>query len=409
MNREFHSLTEDEQFALAANRRTLGLLDREEIMSARPGHSSQELSVGLPHLSGFWTFVGDIHGRLQDLPKPGHPVVQVGDMGIGFIRADEDARFIRSRDDLWFIRGNHDNPFLCQNHPRHLGDWGRHEFMFWVSGAWSIDQNFRVEGVSWWREEELSTAQGRDAYVTAKPRLMVTHDAPSSLFIDHGPMELGGFRPSATATLLQSKFRSPSARNLAVRPSPREPGLHHRLHPLPLPRLLREPCLVRRERSHVPRMIDHMISPTPQRIPRSAQRFLVLRQPAAAFHRQPAAVERQTAPLRQTASATAKPQTPSRIFSPPTPAGWLEKAAAGCRSTKRSAPPNAAPSQSTRQAVGRVCAAREMPFLQPRASQHRPAGVAIERVKTSDTTHSRAGSRHTRPTSEHSSKVSTKH
>jgi hypothetical protein len=165
----------------------------------------------LPPLAGFWTFVGDIHGRPQDLPKPGHPVVQVGDMGIGFIREEEDVTFLRHRDDLWFIRGNHDNPFACQNHPRYLGDWGQHEFMFWVSGAWSVDQNFRVEGVSWWREEELSAKQGSeafDAYVTAKPRLMVTHDAPSSLFMNHGPMELGGFRPSATSTLLQSMLEA---------------------------------------------------------------------------------------------------------------------------------------------------------------------------------------------------------
>lgn len=178
---------------------------RDKFRASIPGASI------LPPLTDLWTFVGDIHGRLQDLPKPGHPVIQVGDLGLGFVRADEDEKYLRHRDDLWFIRGNHDNPFTCQRHPRYLGDWGRHEFMFWVSGAWSIDQNFRIEGRSWWREEELSAAQGReafDAFFDARPRLMLSHDGPSSLFIDGGPMEIGGFRSSATATLLQSMLEA---------------------------------------------------------------------------------------------------------------------------------------------------------------------------------------------------------
>jgi hypothetical protein len=198
-------------------------------------------TTALPSLTGFWTFVGDIHGRLQDLPKPGHPVVQVGDIGIGFIREDEDARYIRSRDDLWFIRGNS----------------------------------------------------------------------------------------------------------------------------------------------------------------RSAQSFLGLRQPAAAFRRQPAAVECQPASLHQTASATAKPQSRSRILPHPTPAG--------CRSTKRCAQLMTAASQRIRPTVGRVCVARVMSFRQHLTSQHRAAEVTNESTNNSNAAHSRAGYRHTRPTFDHPLKLSTEH
>jgi hypothetical protein len=173
--------------------------------------TNSSLKASLPPLVGCWTFVGDVHGRLESLPKCEHPVIQVGDMGLGFVSAQEDEKHLRCRDDLWFIRGNHDDPAACRVHPRYLGDWGRHEFMFWVSGAWSIDQDFRVEGVSWWRDEELNFEQGGrafDDYVAARPRVMVSHDGPASLFMNDGPMELFAFRASSTATLLQTMFEA---------------------------------------------------------------------------------------------------------------------------------------------------------------------------------------------------------
>lgn len=170
--------------------------------------NASKINTPLPLLSGAWTFVGDVHGQLDDLPKFS-PVIQLGDLGIGFVDPYADDRLIKTRDDFWFIRGNHDDPDLCRKHPRYLGDWGGHECMFWVGGAWSIDQNFRVEGVDWWREEELTAAQGEQAladYIEAKPRVMITHDGPRSLFDYRGPMEIWQFRPSFTANLLQAMF-----------------------------------------------------------------------------------------------------------------------------------------------------------------------------------------------------------
>ena len=52
-----------------------------------------------------------------------------------------------------------------------------------MGGAASPDRRLRVRGVDWWEDEECSVAElsavvGR--YAAAKPRIMVTHDAPSA-------------------------------------------------------------------------------------------------------------------------------------------------------------------------------------------------------------------------------------
>jgi hypothetical protein len=164
-----------------------------------------------PLLNGPITFQGDAHGKLDRLAKRDHPVIQVGDLGIGFVRAAEEHEKVGKRDDFWFIRGNHDSPDLCRANPRYLGEFGVIDDLFFASGAWSIDQAYRIEGQSWWRDEELSSSQmneAHDLYVKSKPRIVVTHDAPASLFEKGGPMELKPFYPSSTAIFLQILFET---------------------------------------------------------------------------------------------------------------------------------------------------------------------------------------------------------
>lgn len=82
--------------------------------------------------------------------------------------------------------------------------------MFFVSGAWSIDQAFRVEGRDWWRDEELSVADGMkalDAYAVAKPQVMVSHDGPESIFLG-GPMTIPNYHRSRTSTLLEAMLEA---------------------------------------------------------------------------------------------------------------------------------------------------------------------------------------------------------
>ncbi|XZE21975.1 metallophosphoesterase [Pirellulaceae bacterium SH449] len=88
------------------------------------------------------------------------------------------------------IAGNHDN--LPKRTPHFLGDFGVHQFplvdddfsFFYVRGAASIDRPNRIEGLNWWYEEELDDVQQELAlrvYVTAKPKVVVSHDCPTEL------------------------------------------------------------------------------------------------------------------------------------------------------------------------------------------------------------------------------------
>lgn len=147
--------------------------------------------------------VGDVHGKfyqfsqlLWQLAKtqPDALVIQVGDLGLGFARYPANHDGSNQLDNIpidWcFIRGNHDEPVTCRQHAHYLGEWGilplidpqgQEAPVFYVSGAYSIDQHLRLEGVSWFRDEQLSQRQlliALDAYQTAKPTIMLTHDCP---------------------------------------------------------------------------------------------------------------------------------------------------------------------------------------------------------------------------------------
>jgi hypothetical protein len=56
--------------------------------------------------------------------------------------------------------------------------------MFFVRGAFSIDQQYRTPHIDWWPQEELTLEQLQLAvqlYRDVKPELMVTHDCPLSI------------------------------------------------------------------------------------------------------------------------------------------------------------------------------------------------------------------------------------
>jgi predicted phosphodiesterase len=139
--------------------------------------------------------IGDVHGNFDILRKnmkkhlkqfPDDSFIAVGDMGCGFPRSQSSIlpEYIK------FIRGNHDSPEVCRAHPNYLGDYGVKEIegkkVFWLSGAWSIDRAFRIEGVSWWPAEELTIAElnnAMDLYLEYKPDVVVSHDGPSQATI----------------------------------------------------------------------------------------------------------------------------------------------------------------------------------------------------------------------------------
>lgn len=131
-------------------------------------------------------FISDIHGDIDyyaETALNSKQSVQVGDFGIGFIKnLDEVDAFFENHPQHTFIRGNHDNPALCYGTIGHIKE-GTYtdDDIFFVGGAWSIDHAFRREGISWWRDEELSYEQLYkliEKYAKDKPRIMCTHDFP---------------------------------------------------------------------------------------------------------------------------------------------------------------------------------------------------------------------------------------
>ena len=99
-------------------------------------------------------------------------------MGVGFRPIPELGKNHR------FIRGNHDSPELCRSHPNWISDSSFDGKHFFLGGAWSIDQEHRIPGVSWWHDEELSVVElnaAIDSYETIKPSIVVSHDGPESI------------------------------------------------------------------------------------------------------------------------------------------------------------------------------------------------------------------------------------
>jgi len=157
-------------------------------------------------------FIGDCHGKFGDLKRicdslAPRKCIQLGDMGFGFGLDDE----FRACENLLFLRGNHDNPEVCRRYPNYLGDYGYldDEDLFFVGGAYSIDQAYRVEGQTWWKDEELSYADWREVialYMDKRPGVVATHDCPHDAY----PLLVGTHRAvqkNRTSSALSQMFQ----------------------------------------------------------------------------------------------------------------------------------------------------------------------------------------------------------
>lgn len=151
------------------------------------------------------TLIGDIHGEFKTyfsiVNNLSNKSIQLGDMGIGFPDTPETLNTIFPIENKHkFIRGNHDNPFVCRNHEHYLGDYGlTNDGIFFISGAWSIDRQWRTLGKDWWYEEELSVIdfdKCLELYETHKPEIVISHGCP---------MEVQKF------TTLESSYQSRTA------------------------------------------------------------------------------------------------------------------------------------------------------------------------------------------------------
>jgi predicted phosphodiesterase len=150
--------------------------------------------------------LGDIHGEyskvrhdLKRLDITDCYVIQCGDVGLGFYRPNYykheltllNQELEKRNIHMYFIRGNHDFPeyFLQTNNPFDLNnitlladyselDLLGQSFLF-VGGAISIDRAFRVEGKSYWKDEEfILKLEDEFPYKDRQYDVVVTHTRP---------------------------------------------------------------------------------------------------------------------------------------------------------------------------------------------------------------------------------------
>lgn len=153
--------------------------------------------------------IGDVHGRHQlfcKAAKKSEYSVCVGDVGFEYSYLEKHLDPSRHV----CVSGNHDNYtrkiceacegdncahcdgkgyVYCHQSKHFLKDYGIHQIpdfepIFYVRGAWSIDQKYRVPGVSWWEDEEIPyqrMLKALEMYKEVKPDFMVTHTVPFSI------------------------------------------------------------------------------------------------------------------------------------------------------------------------------------------------------------------------------------
>lgn len=136
--------------------------------------------------------IGDIHGDFFSYQMALSGIdqsIQLGDFFIGLGGNDywhERINDFHSQNPGHrFIRGNHDDPARCKNEMvGWIPDGTIEGDTMLVGGAFSIDHFRRQAGVNWWEDEELSIEELYrliNLYAQAKPRIMITHDAPISV------------------------------------------------------------------------------------------------------------------------------------------------------------------------------------------------------------------------------------
>ena len=140
--------------------------------------------------------LGDVHGDIRPVIKQYDrsdydQLIQVGDFGF----RDTYSKYLKLFDSekLRILPGNHDDYDALvepEYAPYFLGDYGLLDGtdgkVFYVRGAWSIDKAYRREGVSWWKNEELSFRQTYECLdlweqVGANVEVVLSHDAPINI------------------------------------------------------------------------------------------------------------------------------------------------------------------------------------------------------------------------------------
>ena len=173
------------------------------------------------------TFIGDVHGKFDAyhaLAKKHETTIQVGDMGLGF-----GQQLPKLEDKDYFIHGNHDNVTTCwTEHPDNfLGRYGYKTLegkrIFFMSGAYSIDKAKRIEGVDWWRSEELRyTAIDYAIRQYMGADVIVTHDCPLDIYTNFNYHKVQSSLTASGLSMIWSK-----AKQMKMQPKLWVFGHHH--------------------------------------------------------------------------------------------------------------------------------------------------------------------------------------
>jgi predicted phosphodiesterase len=157
-----------------------------------------------------WTFLGDTHGRFEDmklqmLANPDADLfIQVGDMAAFWNGQTAGKNLNGLTRPVHFIAGNHDNyDFLLNkdrvdaaNWPTNLHyiprpyRWEEPVAINFMGGADSIDKTERVIGISYWKEEIPSYREFQEFADLPAAEIVVTHTAPLAVVKGECPFKI---------------------------------------------------------------------------------------------------------------------------------------------------------------------------------------------------------------------------
>jgi hypothetical protein len=137
--------------------------------------------------------IGDPHGKLSEYvqivlnaERFGEKTLTVGDNGFlqnwaagEHFLAGLDGGFENHK----WLGGNHDI-YPNTQFKQSLSDYGIWQGIFYIRGAYSIDRAKRIEGVDWYREEELNYSEMlscMEMWEKEKPNYVVSHACPQSV------------------------------------------------------------------------------------------------------------------------------------------------------------------------------------------------------------------------------------
>jgi predicted phosphodiesterase len=147
--------------------------------------------------------IGDVHGKIEKylniINSTSYSTIQLGDFGF-----KKHHEYILNNVDCLKNKvcfGNHDDyNYLNRKHSLKNFSIINNKIMS-IRGAFSIDKYCRTEGVNWFSNEEMNYnefGEVVDTYEKYKPKIVISHECPSIIKVDHF-----GYKDSFTSKSMQ--------------------------------------------------------------------------------------------------------------------------------------------------------------------------------------------------------------